>query len=274
MLRAIVLGAVQGLTEFIPVSSSGHLVLVPFVLGWEAGTGFTPDVPFDVAVHLGTALAVIAYFRRELLQMVAGAFRTALRRPAEGDRASGRLLWLLIVGSIPAAVVGLAFEGFFEGLFADPPVAALLLLVTAGLLVVGEALHRRAPAERREIDDLRVTDALLVGAFQAVAIAPGISRSATTIVGGLARRMSRETAARFSFLLGLPAILGAGIVQLPDFPARTEWGNVVAGTGAAAALGFASIWFLLRYLRRGSLHPFAAYCVAAAGFALVWWRVA
>jgi len=274
MLRAIVLGAVQGLTEFIPVSSSGHLVLVPFVLGWDAGTGFTPGVPFDVAVHLGTALAVVVYFRHELGGMIMGAARTLLRRPAEGDRSSARLLGLLGLGSIPAAALGIAFEGFFERLFRNPGLVAMLLLATAALLVAGEALHRRAPGERREIEDLRATDALIVGAFQAIAIAPGISRSAATIVGGLTRRMSRETAARFSFLLGLPAILGAGLVQIPDFPARTDWGAVVAGTGAAAAFGFASIWFLLRYLRRGSLHPFAAYCVAAAAFAFGWWLLA
>lgn len=272
MLRALVLGAVQGLTEFIPISSSGHLVLVPFVLGWEGSGGtFDPGVPFDVAVHLGTALAVIVYFRRELVDIVAGTLRTLAGRGGENDRRMGRLALLLVVGSIPAATAGLVLEGFFEGLFDEPGAVALLLLGTAALLFVGEAVYRRQGEDRRDLDDLGVVDALAMGTFQAVAIAPGISRSGATIVAGLARRLSRDAAARFSFLLGLPAIIGAGIIQIPDFPVGTDVGPVVGATVVSAVIGFAAIAFLLRYLRTRGLLPFGAYCVLASLAALGFW---
>lgn len=266
MLEAIALGAVQGLTEFIPVSSSGHLVLVPFLLSWEE-----PGVPFDVAVHLGTALAVVLYFRRELVALALGAARTLGGRGGEGDRAMARLALLLGVGSIPAAATGLLLEGFFEDLFGEPQVVALLLLGTAVLLLAGEALHRRAGGSGRGLEGVRAGDAVAVGLFQALAIAPGISRSGATIVAGLGRGLSRDAAARFSFLLGLPAILGAGLVQIPDFPPGTDPGPVLAATAVSAAVGFAAIAFLLRHLRSRGLRPFAGYCVAFAAVSLLVW---
>lgn len=270
MLRALILGVVQGLTEFLPISSSGHLVLVPFVLGWDGG-GFDPGVPFDVAVHLGTALAVVAYFRRELWAIAVGTVRVVARRGREGDRDQARLALLLLVGSIPAAAAGLLLEGFFVGLFEEPQISALLLLVTAGLLLGGEAMHDRQAGKRRDLEDLGVVDALTVGAFQALAIAPGISRSGATIVAGLGRRLERDAAARFSFLLGLPAIVGAGILKIPDFPPGTDLAPVLSATAVSAVAGFAAIAFLLRYLRTRTLRPFAAYCVLASALALVLW---
>jgi len=271
MLRALILGAVQGLTEFLPISSSGHLVLVPFVLGWESGGGFQPGVPFDVAVHLGTALAVVAYFRRELWAMAAGAVRVVAGRGRGEDRDHARLALLLLVGSIPAAAAGLLLEGFFEGLFAEPQIAGLLLLGTAALLLAGEAIHDRQGEPRRGLGELGVVDALTVGAFQALAIAPGISRSGATIVAGLGRRLERDAAARFSFLLGLPAIVGAGILKVPDFPPGTDLVPVIGATVIAAAAGFGAIAFLLRYLRSRTLRPFAVYCVLASAVALGFW---
>jgi len=271
MLRALILGAVQGLTEFLPISSSGHLVLVPFVLGWESGGGLQPGVPFDVAVHLGTALAVVAYFRRELWAMAAGAVRVVAGRGRGEDRDHARLALLLLVGSIPAAAAGLLLEGFFEELFEEPQIAALLLLGTAALLLAGEAIHDRQGEPRRGLGELGVVDALTVGAFQALAIAPGISRSGATIVAGLGRRLERDAAARFSFLLGLPAIVGAGILKVPDFPPGTDLVPVIGATVIAAAAGFGAIAFLLRYLRSRTLRPFAVYCVLASAVALGFW---
>lgn len=264
MLRDLVLGAVQGLTEFVPVSSSAHLVLVPFVLGWPI-----PGVAFDVAVHLGTAVAVIAYFRRELGGMVAGTVRTIAGRGDEPDRAMGRLAALLAVGSIPAALAGLLLKGFFEGLFDRPEVVALLLVGTAVLLFIGEAAYRRAP-ERREVREVRLGDAIAIGVLQAVAIAPGISRSGATISAGLVRGLSRDAAARFSFLLGLPAILGAGLVEIPDM-GGADLGATIGAAAVAAVTGFAAIAFLLRYLRTRDTRPFAWYCLLAAAVALGYW---
>lgn len=263
MLRALVLGAVQGLTEFVPISSSGHLVLVPFVLGWEH-----PGLPFDVAVHLGTALAVVMYFRRELANLVSGTARSLARRGDDHDRSLARIAGLLAIGSIPAALAGQFLEGFFEGLFHRPAAVALSLLGTAALLVLGEAVYaRRRPEEPRDMWQVGLPDVLLIGVFQAVAIAPGISRSGSTITAGLLRGLSRDAAARFSFLLGLPAILGAGLLQVPEL---TEFQavEVVGATAVSAGAGFVAIAFLLRFLRTRTMLPFAGYCVVASLSAL------
>lgn len=265
MFRALVLGAVQGLTEFLPVSSSAHLVLVPFVLGWPI-----PGLAFDVAVHVGTTLALVVYFWRDVTGIVTGTVRTIARRADEGDRRHARLALLLLVGSIPAAVVGVAFKEFFEDQFQKPALVALQLLVTAGLLLGGEALYARR-RERREIDGVRMSDALTLGAFQALAIIPGISRSGSTIAAGLARGLTREAATRFSFLLGLPALVGAGLVEIPDYPTGASLGRLLGATAVSAVLGFLSIAFLIRFLKTNTLRPFAVYCALAAALGLGAW---
>lgn len=265
LLRALILGAVQGFTEFVPVSSSAHLVLVPFVLGWEA-----PGLPFDVALHLGTAVALIAYFRRELWGIVTGTIRTLAGRAREPDREHARLAGLLVIGSIPAGAAGLLFKGFFEDLFGAPQVVALLLLGTAALLFGAEAVYRRRAAEARDISRIGIGDAVAIGLLQAIAIAPGISRSGSTIAAGLFRGLARDAAARFSFLLGLPAILGAAAFQVP----RLGEGDVVltlAGAAVAAVTGFAAIALLLRHLRTKDTKPFAWYCVFVGVVAFGFW---
>jgi undecaprenyl-diphosphatase len=274
MFRAAVLGLLQGLTEFVPVSSSAHLVLVPFLLGWPA-----PDLSFDVAVHLGTALAVITYFARDLSSILGGTWRTALRRGSSDDTKQARLLGLLAVASVPAGVAGISLEGLFEDLFTGrnvdkvgAPVTALFLLGTAALLWIAEAVYaRRAEESRREIHDITMVDAIIVGAFQALAIAPGLSRSGSTIGAGVFRGLRRDAAARFSFLMSIPAILGAGLVALPDVPSGTDWGPIVTGAIVAALTGFAAIAFLMRYLRTRTMRPFAVYCVLFAAVALAYW---
>jgi undecaprenyl-diphosphatase len=274
MFQAVVLGAVQGLTEFVPVSSSAHLVLVPFLLRWPI-----PDLSFDVAVHIGTALGVVAYFARDIAAILVGAARTMIGRADDRDRTNARLVPLLVLGSIPAAVAGFLLEDLFEDLFTTDeavdrigaPITALFLLVTAVLLIGAEAVHRRRPDGRRGLVDLTPWDALVIGILQAVSIAPGISRSGATITAGIVRGLTREAAARFSFLLSLPAILGAGVVALPDVPADADLGPLIAGGAVAAVTGFAAVAFLLRYLRTRTLRPFAAYCVALAAVALAVW---
>jgi undecaprenyl-diphosphatase len=274
MVRALVLGAVQGLTEFIPVSSSAHLVLVPFLLRWPV-----PGLAFDVAVHLGTVVALLVYFARDLAAIAAGAARTAAGRGDDDDRSNVRLLLLLAVGSVPAAVAGLLLEGIFEDLFTGreavddigAPVTAGFLVVTAVLLFAAEAVYGRRVARGRSVSEVTVADAVIIGILQAVAIAPGISRSGATISAGMFRGLSREAAARFSFLLSLPAILGAALVALPDVPPGADLGPFLAGAAAAAVVGFAAVAFLLRYLRTRTMRPFAVYCVGLAVVALAFW---
>jgi undecaprenyl-diphosphatase len=275
MFRAAVLGLVQGLTEFVPVSSSGHLVLVPFLLRWPI-----PDLSFDVAVHLGTALGVILYFARDLGGIVSGSVRSALGRGSEEDRTNARLLGLLAIGSIPAGLAGLLLEGLFEDLFTDTesvddigaPVVALFLLGTAAILWIAEAVQaRRGEGRGRDLSDVGVVDALVVGLFQAFAIAPGLSRSGSTIGAGVFRGLRRDAAARFSFLLSIPAILGAAVVALPDLPRDADLGPMLAGAAVAAVTGFAAVSLLLRYLRTRTMRPFAVYCVAFAAISLAYW---
>ena len=271
MFRALVLGAVQGLTEFIPVSSSGHLILVPYVLGW--GDNLGTDVAFQVAIHLGTLVALFAYFRRELWAIVRGVIRTAAGRADRDDRAATRLTAMLAVGMIPAVVVGLTLKEPLERTFENIPWNAVFLASNAVLLVVADLLYRRRPQDRREVDEVRWTDALLIGSFQAFAILPAISRSGATIFAGVAGGLSREAAGRFSFLLAVPAIIGAAILLLPDLEAGTPVAWVVGAAVVAVVTSLAAIAFLLRYLRSRPLVPFAVYCVLAAALVLAIWIV-
>jgi len=266
LFQAFFLGVLQGATEFLPVSSSGHLVLVPWLLGWAS-----PGLAFDAVVHWGTALAVIAYFWRDWVCLVRAAFLSlralTLRRlraepslePSPGSR-DARLAWFILLGTVPAALIGWLLEDFFEEMFARPAAAAAFLLVTAALLTASERLGRR----ERNLDALAWPDVLLVGFAQALAIFPGVSRSGSTIAAGLARGLRREPAARFSFLLATPVILGAGLLKVVDL---AQMGGLAAqvptlaiGFAAAAVVGFACIHFLLRYLQRHRLYPFAVYC--------------
>jgi undecaprenyl-diphosphatase len=180
------------------------------------------------------------------------------------------LAGLLVVGSIPAAAAGLLLERLFEELFERPGFVAGELLITAALLLAGEAVYARSrPEARRGVDGITVGDALVMGALQALAISPGISRSGATITGGLFRGLSREAAARFSFLLSIPAIAGAAVVSVPDLPPGTDWGSVFVATVVAGLTGFAAVAFLLHYLRTRTMRPFAVYCIALSALSFV-----
>lgn len=257
--EAIILGVVQGLTEFLPVSSSAHLVLVPWALGWP-----DPGLTFDVTVHLGTLLSLLLYFGKDLAHLG--------RRLLMGAPDGRRLLSALIVGTIPGAAAGYFAKGFFEGLFARPDWVGVFLLGTAALLALAERAGRRS----RSLATLGAPEALCIGAAQAVAIAPGISRSGATIAVGLLLGFTREAAARFSFLLAIPIILGAGAYEFLGLehagPAPIAWGSLLIGFFAAFAAGYAAIGGLLRYLKTRSLYPFALYCllVGALVVAATW----
>jgi undecaprenyl-diphosphatase len=249
MLDAILWGLIQGLTEFLPISSSGHLVLVPAVLG-RGG----PDLATSAVLHLGTLAAVLVYFRGEVREML-------------GLTEYGkRLLRLLVIGTIPAAAIGFAFRGGFEKLNDNPRYVAVALIVT-GIFLFST---RWIPSGRRVITDSTNVDAAALGFGQALALIPGVSRSGSTIAAGLARSFDREAAARYSFLLGIPAIAGAGLLEFVDL-ARDGGGVTTAtwvGMGVAAISGYAAIAILLRLIRRVGLMPFGIYCVSFGALAL------
>lgn len=253
VIEAIFLGILQGATEFLPVSSSGHSVLVPRLLNMGE-----PSLDLIAIAHQGTLLAVLIYFWSDVWQ-IAGAVLAGLahRRPLESEQS--RLGWYIFLGTLPVALVGLTLRSFFEEVFGEPVYASFFLLVTAGLLVLGE----RMLSGEKELSGITWVDGLIVGVFQAAALFPGISRSGSTIVGGLWRGLDRETAARFSFLLGIPAIAGAGLLAMLDLLRvgdMAELPGYVAAFLAAAISGYAAIAFLLNWLRRHSLYPFAIYC--------------
>ncbi|MEA2452958.1 MAG: undecaprenyl-diphosphatase [Actinomycetota bacterium] len=257
VFHAAVLGAVQGLTEFIPISSSGHLVLVPEALGWDQ-----PGLGFDVLLHVASLAALIGYFRKDLIGLVRGVF--------SGDRSSRRLLLLLVIGTVPAAIAGLVLNDYFEKAFDDAKSSAIQLLFTAAILVGAELVyrHHRARQDRlRSIDDLNATDATVIGVAQAIAILPGISRSGSTIAAGLGLKMERDDAARFAFLLAIPALFGAALVKVPDLGgAELTGGPAIAGFIVSLVTSYIAIAGLIRYLRNRTLYPFAIYCVIAGVF--------
>lgn len=261
-IEALILGIIQGLTEFLPVSSTGHMVLAAEVLrrllGWDAPAE-SVAVTFDTLLHLGTLLAVLAAFWRDLVQILAAWWR-GLRRRRPLETAHARLAWWIVLGTVPATLAGLFLEEIVTGWFGQPKVVGGFLVLTALLLVLAELVGRR----RRGLDALTWLDALLVGLGQAVAIAPGLSRSGTTMAVGIFRGLTREAAARFSFLLSVPIIAGAGLVQLLKAIGRGQLQGqllpLLIGFPAAALCGYAAIRLLLAYLRRGPLYPFAAYC--------------
>ncbi len=262
VIRALILGILQGATEFVPVSSSGHLVLVPWLLGWE-----NPGLTFDVVVHLGTLVAVLAVFWRDALRLIAAWWRNLRGGEMTVD---AKIAWCIIIGSIPAAILGYLFEGVLERAFDSPLWVAGFLLVTGAILTLSERLGRRT----RGFPSLTWLDAALIGLAQAGAILPGISRSGATIGAGLTRGLERDVAARFSFLLAMPVVAGAGALALLDFASAPSTGDVsiaamAVGFVAAAASGYLCIRFLLNFVRQHSLLPFAIYCWCAGLLALV-----
>ncbi len=271
LFQAFVLGLVQGVTEFIPVSSSGHLQAVPFLLGWEPGS-----IAFDVALHLGTLVAVIAVFRADLWAMA----RAALQPRDEQRRGARNLLVLLAVASVPAALVGVAARGIIGAAFEEPLAIAAFLCLTAVLLWWSErrrvALGTAEPAMddvaaiNAELDALPWRQALGVGAAQALAIFPGVSRSGATIAAGMSLGLSRGAAARFSFLMLLPITVGAALVTLPDLttlePGTLPFGptEIALGVSVSALSGYLAIRFLLALVARRSLVMFARYVLVLA----------
>ena len=274
--QALFMGLLQGATELFPVSSLGHAVLVPSLLHWSFKQADPSFVPFLVLLHLGTASALLVLYRNQWVELVTGFFKAALRgsitTPTE------RLSMLLLVGTLPAGVLGVYLENRIKSLFSSPYVAATFLIVN-GLLMLGFELLRRR-AERRaeaanpthegreerfaDASQISFRAALIVGACQALAFVPGISRSGVTIGGGLLAGLRHEEAARFSFLLATPVILAAGLVEVPLlFSSGVPVAEYLLGAVLAGVAAYASARFLLRYFRSGRLDPYGWYCIAA-----------
>jgi undecaprenyl-diphosphatase len=260
-IQAIVLAIVQGLSEFLPISSSGHLVLVPHFFGW-------PDqgLAFDVAVHVGTLFAVVTYFRRELLAMTRAFFGSLAGRGLTPD---ARLAWCVLLGTIPVGLVGLAFGGLIEEKLRNPVAVATMLSFFGALMWLADRFGRR---ERNEYS-VGWRDAILIGSAQALALMPGTSRSGITMTMARTLGLTREGAARFSFLLAVPGIAMAGAYEglkvATDASLAVDWSMVGLGVAVAAVTGYLCIAWLLRVINRIGLAPFAIYRFLVAG--LLFW---
>jgi len=258
--ESLVLGIVQGVTEFLPISSTAHLRIVPALLGWS-----DPGAAYTAVLQLGSLLAVVGYFLPELWKMLRAAFASVRDRSRPAERPARELLYL-VVGTIPAGLAGVAFRHAIEGSLRSLWVIATALIVVALLLAVVERRARHV----REFDEITLRDALLIGCAQAFAIIPGVSRSGSTLMAAMALGLKREAAARFSFLLSVPVVAAAGVFEMPkvlrahDLHAST----LAIGLIAAAISGYASIAWLLRFLRARSTVPFIIYRVIL-GLALI-----
>jgi undecaprenyl-diphosphatase len=257
IVEAIVLGIVQGLAEFLPISSSGHLILVPWLLGWQSH-GLT----FDLALHLGTSVALLSYFWRDWLEL-ARAVLTGLVDAKARQSYQWRLAWLIVIGCLPAAFIGVLFEDFIETTFRQPALIALLLIAFGLIMLVADRVGKR----ERPLEQVTLADALTIGAAQVLALMPGVSRSGITMTAGLFRGLDRATAARFSFLLSAPITVAAALyklrVLLREPLSGSETIAFLVGIVTAAIVGALAIGFLLRYLQRQPVDLFVWYRIAA-----------
>lgn len=285
--QAIVLGALQGFTELLPVSSLGHSVILPQLLGWTDVVAAQSAqesyfLAFLVGLHVATAIALLFFYRATWARIVGGLLASVRTRRI--DTPDQRLAWLLVVATIPAGLVGLLLEHTLRVVFARPLAAAAFLVVNGLILLFGEWVRRRAEVRRavathaitptgdRRLDTLDFREAIGIGGAQVLALLPGISRSGTTMVAGLARGLDHEDSARFSFLLATPIILAAGLYKLPDLLGPNGDGvrpQILVGSLAAGLAAYLSVRFLTRWFETRTLIPFAVYCLVAGGFAIV-----
>jgi len=269
IVQAVVLGVVQGLTEFLPVSSSGHLIVVPALLGWD--DPFIESLAFSVMLHVATLLALLIYFREDWLRLIPAGLAAIRDRSFRGD-ADRRLAWLLAASTVPAVIVGIALNDLIETVFREPRLVAITLVIGAAILWIADRLGSR----RREMTSLTFPTAVGIGAAQALALVPGVSRSGISISAGLFAGLDRESAARYAFLMATPITAGAGLwelrkivtgeagVDLPIVP-------LLAGMAASLVAGLLAIAVLLRYLRSNGVGIFVVYRLALAALVVVAW---
>jgi undecaprenyl-diphosphatase len=284
-LQAIVIGILQGITELFPISSLGHSVLVPQLLGWnQLVDGQSADesfyLAFLVGLHCATAAALLVFYRRDWVRVITGFFTSIRKRRIETS--AERMAWLLVVGTIPVGIVGLVFEHSLRTIFATPVAAAIFLTINGCILLAGERLRRQSEVRKlvqthahhvdvaedtgRDLDTLALREGVFVGSAQILALFAGISRSGVTMVGGLLRGLDHEDAARFSFMLATPIIFAAGVYKLPDLLGHNGdhiRGQVLVGSLAAGLAAYAAVRFLTRYFQTRTLTPFAIYCLVA-----------
>lgn len=257
IIQFILLGILQGLTEFLPISSSGHLVLLPALLHWNIPE--EKAFVFNILVQVATLLAVIIYFWKDLEKIILAVFNGIIKsKPFEDSQA--RLGWYIVLATIPAGLAGLLIKDVVEEAFSSPTLVAIFLLITAMLLVVSERIGKR----QRDLQSMNWLDALMIGIGQILAIFPGISRSGATISTGMARNFNRESAARFSFLMSIPIMLAAGSLAMLDLlamPQAIQWlPEFIPGFIASAITGYLSIRWLLKFLVSRTLYGFSIYC--------------
>ena len=267
LFQVLVLALLQGVTELFPVSSLGHTVILPRLLGWNVDQADPTFLAFVVLLHVGTASALVIYFWRDWLAIVRAVLRSVIEGRMHGT-ADERLGWRLIAGTVPAGLIGVLFQKQVQSLFANPRAAAGFLVINGVIMFAGERVRRRAiafEAERTRLDSLTIRSAVGIGSAQVLALLPGISRSGSTIVAGLLANLTHEAAARFAFLLATPIIFGAGVLKIPDLftpVARQHLPVYLLGGLAAGIAAFLSVAYLMRYFRVGRLDPFAYYCAA------------
>jgi undecaprenyl-diphosphatase len=280
--QAILLGLLQGFAELFPISSLGHSVIVPQLLGWNIHQNDAYFITFLVATHLATALVLLGFFWRDWVRIVKGLWRSLRERQIAPDNTDAKLGWLLVVATIPAGILGLLFETALRDVFASGRSASFFLILNGIMLYGAERLRRRAPeavssnneeSDRRIARLLRFVHSVFIGAAQALALIPGFSRSGASMSGGLLVGLNNEDSARFAFLLATPIIGAAAVLKLPDFLGST--GNGVRGPALAASLcaaatAYLSVRFLVRYFETNTLTPFAIYCVVAGAASLAY----
>lgn len=261
LFQAFVLGMVQGLGEFLPISSSAHLILTPWLFNW-------PDqgLAFDIALHWGTLIAVVAYFRHDIVNLIKGFFHSLFSSTRDlENNLYQKLSWLLILATIPAAIIGKLFESQVETVFRNPLLIAVTMSVVGVVLLIADKYGTKL----KDLTTISWLNAVIIGLAQAVAIVPGISRSGGTIIAGLAQGFTRQDAARFSFLMSIPIIFGAGVLKLPDIAHIQNHMQVLVGFLSSMVFGFLAIKYLLRYISQRSFAVFTWYRLLLAAVIIV-----
>jgi undecaprenyl-diphosphatase len=284
-VQAMLLAVLQGVSELFPVSSLGHTVLLPALLRWNVDEGSESFLAFVVVLHLGTALALIVFYRNDWIAIIR-AFITSVIRGRFTNDPNERTAWLLVAGTIPVGILGVLLESSVKKLFASPIPVSLFLFANGFIMLLGEWLRRRQHPTKtssatpsatsnkkyRRLDELTPRDGIFVGFAQSLALLPGISRSGSAIVAGLLRDLHHEDAARYSFLLATPVILAASVLEFPKLfapDAHVVLVQAVIGGVLAGVTAYASVAFLTRYFRHNDLSPFAWYCLAAGAISFI-----
>ena len=274
-VQAMLLAVLQGVSELFPVSSLGHTVLLPALLHWGIDEGSESFLAFVVVLHLGTALALIVFYRRDWVAIVRALVKSVVRGRLSDDR-DERTGWLLVAGTIPVGILGVLLQSTVKQLFASPTIVSVFLFLNGFVMLLGEWLRRRQHARAghpyRRLEELKAQDGVFVGFAQALALLPGISRSGSAIVAGLVRDLQHDDAARYAFLLATPVILAAALLEFPKLfapDAHVVLVQAVLGGIVAGVTAYASVAFLTRWFRHNDLSPFAWYCIAAGAVSFI-----